>query len=109
MSTLAIQHRFLWAGAAGLSPEPCPDLDCRVSPDGLTSCGSIACPMCGRGGVNLSITQLLPAVSDAIVCGCGHRWRIGARARLPRNAIITTAELAECSCPEFCERDHQFD
>ena len=21
----------------------------------------------------------------------------------------TTAELAECNCPEFCERDHELD
>jgi hypothetical protein len=24
-------------------------------------------------------------------------------------AVLTTAELAECSCPEFCERDHDVD
>jgi hypothetical protein len=24
-------------------------------------------------------------------------------------AVLTTAELAECSCPEFCERDHDID
>ena len=23
--------------------------------------------------------------------------------------VLTTAELAECSCPEFCERDHDVD
>jgi hypothetical protein len=23
--------------------------------------------------------------------------------------ILTTAELAECTCPEFCERDHDND
>jgi hypothetical protein len=22
---------------------------------------------------------------------------------------LTTAELAECTCPEFCERDHDLD
>ncbi len=22
---------------------------------------------------------------------------------------LTTAELAECTCPEFCERDHDID
>jgi hypothetical protein len=27
--------------------------------------------------------------------------------RLP--AVLTTAELAECTCPEFCERDHDVD
>jgi len=24
-------------------------------------------------------------------------------------AVLTTAELAECTCPEFCERDHEVD
>jgi hypothetical protein len=24
-------------------------------------------------------------------------------------AVLTTAELSECSCPEFCERDHDVD
>jgi hypothetical protein len=23
--------------------------------------------------------------------------------------VLTTAELAECTCPEFCERDHEVD
>ena len=23
--------------------------------------------------------------------------------------VLTTAELAECNCPEFCERDHSVD
>jgi hypothetical protein len=26
--------------------------------------------------------------------------------RLP---VLTTAELSECTCPEFCERDHERD
>jgi hypothetical protein len=26
-----------------------------------------------------------------------------------RAAAPTTAELAECTCPEFCERDHELD
>ncbi len=26
-----------------------------------------------------------------------------------RSAAPTTAELAECTCPEFCERDHELD
>ena len=24
-------------------------------------------------------------------------------------SILSTAELAECTCPEFCERDHDVD
>jgi hypothetical protein len=23
--------------------------------------------------------------------------------------VLSTAELAECNCPEFCERDHDID
>jgi hypothetical protein len=25
------------------------------------------------------------------------------------SVVLTTAELAECTCPEFCERDHDLD
>ncbi len=27
----------------------------------------------------------------------------------PEDGTISTAELAECTCPEFCERDHDND
>lgn len=27
----------------------------------------------------------------------------------PRPDVETTAERAECTCPEFCERDHDTD
>jgi hypothetical protein len=30
-------------------------------------------------------------------------------AQEPRPGAPTTAELAECTCPEFCERDHDID
>ncbi len=23
--------------------------------------------------------------------------------------VLTTAELSECTCPDFCERDHELD
>jgi hypothetical protein len=31
--------------------------------------------------------------------------------RVPPGSVIvlSTAELAECTCPEFCERDHDVD
>ena len=29
--------------------------------------------------------------------------------RLVEPAALTTAELAECTCPDFCERDHDTD
>ena len=28
---------------------------------------------------------------------------------VPAPVVLTTAELAECTCPEFCERDHDLD
>ncbi len=28
---------------------------------------------------------------------------------VPRDAVVSTAESAECTCPEFCERDHDVD
>ena len=30
------------------------------------------------------------------------------KAHVPSGAL-TTAELAECTCPDFCERDHDTD
>jgi hypothetical protein len=27
----------------------------------------------------------------------------------PEERTVTTAELADCTCPEFCERDHDTD
>jgi len=32
-----------------------------------------------------------------------------APAPVPSEAELSTAELAECPCPEFCERDHDRD
>ena len=89
--------------------EPCEDEFCEIAPSGNTTCGSIACPVCGRGGANLSVTQLLPApASDgAIACGCGNSWvpTIAERG----TTVVSTADSALCTCPEFCERDHDRD
>jgi hypothetical protein len=94
--------------AAGVSGEPCSDERCGVLSHGFTNSGGIACPACGRGGANLSIMPLLPAPSNAIVCGCGHSWEPAAPepAVIVWSEVLTTAEIAECTCPEFCERDH---
>jgi hypothetical protein len=27
----------------------------------------------------------------------------------PRRETLCTAELAECACPDYCERDHDLD
>lgn len=29
-----------------------------------------------------------------------------ATAPAARDSVVTTAELSECTCPDFCERDH---
>lgn len=29
--------------------------------------------------------------------------------RVATRAVVTHAELAECTCPEHCERDHELD
>lgn len=34
---------------------------------------------------------------------------LDAEERLVRPGAPTTAELAECTCPDFCERDHDTD
>ena len=46
--------------------------------------------------LNLGSEMLLPAVEEAD----------GQQATI---VVLTTAELAECTCPEFCERDHDTD
>jgi hypothetical protein len=35
--------------------------------------------------------------------------RNDAERRLVKPGAPTTAELAECTCPDFCERDHDTD
>ena len=42
--------------------------------------------------------------SELIVSQSGERDTPGATI-----VVLTTAELAECTCPEFCERDHDRD
>jgi hypothetical protein len=38
-----------------------------------------------------------------------EREDIEREAAQPALQTLTTAELAECTCPEFCERDHDRD
>jgi hypothetical protein len=72
---VTVGHRSLWASGSGLTVEPCATRSCTVDAGGRTTCGGIACPACGRGGANLSLTQLLPQPDDGCVhCGCGHAW-----------------------------------
>jgi hypothetical protein len=106
-ATSLLKHRYVWVSSRGITIEPCEDEFCEIAASGRTSCGSLACPSCGRGGANLSVTQLLPmAATDSIACGCGYSWE---PAEAPRSQVVSKAESAECTCPEFCERDHDRD
>ncbi len=37
------------------------------------------------------------------------RGRLPSRHRVERPTIATRAEVAPCTCPEHCERDHEHD
>lgn len=105
--TERLMHHYVSVSGRGVTIEQCEDEFCEIATTGRTSCGSLACPSCGRGGANLSVTQLLPMVpTDSIACGCGYSWR-PAQALWPE--VISKAESSECTCPEFCERDHDRD
>ena len=43
----------------------------------------------------------------------GSEMRIALRSAAEHDqqasVVLTTADLAECTCPEFCERDHDVD
>lgn len=34
---------------------------------------------------------------------------VEAKGHTPHAVVVSTAELAECACPDFCERDHDVD
>jgi hypothetical protein len=36
-------------------------------------------------------------------------WLADTDERPAKREALTTAELAECTCPDFCERDHDTD
>lgn len=84
--------------------EPCEDVGCAVLPNGVaSSCERVACPSCGCGGTNLASIELVGfAAGRRLRCTCGHSWLHG----LPPAYVLTTAETAECTCPDDCECDH---
>ncbi len=100
----ALAPRHLKTSSVG-SLEPCEDADCSAGADGVaSSCGRLACPACGCSGVNLSTMQLAHVWQGLrVACSCGYSW-IPLRGRRP--LIVTAAELAECACPDPCDRDH---
>ncbi len=56
--------------------EPCEDIGCSVPGHGVaSSCGRIACPLCGCSGTNLSTMQVVDTSTDRRMrCTCGHAW-----------------------------------
>jgi hypothetical protein len=61
--------------------EPCEDVGCSVTVEGVaSSCGRLACPSCGCGGTNLAAIQLIAAAARRMRCSCGHAWVHDARA-----------------------------
>jgi len=56
--------------------ERCEDPGCTVGHDGVaSSCGRIACPVCGSGGTNLIKLQLVDSAAGTHMrCTCGHTW-----------------------------------
>ena len=70
-----IVHRQLSVSGSGVTVEPCTSGECAVDARGRAQCGGLACPVCGRGGANLSVSQLLPQPDDGCIhCGCGYAW-----------------------------------
>ena len=100
-------HRHL--KVSGFSPvfgfEPCEDPGCVVGADAVaSSCGRLACPACGCGGMNLSTIQLSHvSPGERIACtACDHAWTYGRT----RFYVLSRAETVEGTCPDPCERDH---
>jgi len=100
----ALRHLKVYGAGRALGFEPCEDPGCTVSANGVaSSCGRLACPMCGCGGTNLSTMQLVDSTAGTrIRCTCGHAWVRGARPVY----VLTRAETVDCTCPDACERDH---
>jgi hypothetical protein len=100
----APRHLKVTGHRPALGYEPCEDPGCAVPGDGVaSSCGRLACPFCGCGGTNLTSLQLVGVPTGRrLLCTCGHSWLHG----LPPAYVLTTAETAECTCPDDCECDH---
>ena len=47
---------------------------------------------------------MTPRIQDTL-----ERPELEAKAPQAALRVLSTAELAECTCPEFCERDHDLD
>ncbi len=77
--------------------ERCHEGDCVVNPYGVATCGSVACPACGSGGVNLKSRPVTVGGGEEatiqIECTCGHVWQSRAYAAAVANLRPEMAEL----------------
>ena len=61
------------------------------------------------GGMNRLLSKIRPTQKDATANGNGvsHVRVVRSRVATPRAGyVLTAAETAPCTCPDFCERDH---
>ena len=72
----APRHLKVSGHAPCLGLEPCEDPGCVVPWEAVaSSCGRLACPVCGCSGTNLSTIQLSHIQGDErVTCSCGHAW-----------------------------------
>ncbi len=71
-----VRHLKVTGASPAFGFERCEDPGCLVGSDGTaSSCGRLACPICGCGGTNLTTLTLVDAGADVrLRCSCGHAW-----------------------------------
>lgn len=72
----APRHLKVTGASPAFGFERCEDPGCSVDTGGTaSSCGRVACPVCGCGGTNLETVALLgSALGVEVRCSCGHAW-----------------------------------
>jgi hypothetical protein len=70
------RHLKVTGPAPAFGFERCEDIGCTVDAGGTaSSCGRLACPVCGCGGTNLTTMELLDdGAATRMRCSCGHAW-----------------------------------
>jgi hypothetical protein len=73
---VAPRHLKVTGAAPALGLERCEDVGCSVGAEGTaSSCGRLACPMCGCSGTNLSTIELVDQLAGVRThCTCGYSW-----------------------------------
>jgi hypothetical protein len=95
----ARRHIKVHPYAGGYLLERCEEEPCLVRPNGVATCGRLACPSCGRGSGNLSSWQLAGlAPGDHVACDCGHMWIPRPRERRPMTAASFPTPTQNGAC-----------